>query len=116
MVEALRGFEDYELAANTFLTASATYRYPFIIDRGTASTLGVFPSVFWSQVDLELFGQLTRTGLADQTARHAVVGGALTAFVQTGLLPLEVTYQLSRRLTDDRLWTHFVGLKAHPPK
>lgn len=116
MVESLRGFEDYELAANTFLTASATYRYPFIIDRGAASTLGVFPSVFWSQIDLQLFGQLTRTALADQTAGHAVVGGSLTAFVQTGMVPLEVTYQLSRRLTDDRLWTHFVGLNAHPPQ
>jgi hypothetical protein len=116
LVEALRGYEDYPLAANTVLTASATYRYPLIIDRGAASALGVLPSVFWKQIDLELFAQMTQTRLAHQTATHPVAGGALTGFVQTGVVPWELTYQLCRRLSDDRLWTHFVGFNVHPPK
>ena len=51
-VEPLRGYEDHGIRATRALIAGARYRYPFIIDRGYASLLYLFPSVFIRQVDL----------------------------------------------------------------
>ena len=55
-IEPLRGYEDYPIATDRIFIAEATYRYPLIIDRGTASTLWLLPSSFLRQIDFELFG------------------------------------------------------------
>jgi hypothetical protein len=107
-VERLRGFEDYILAANTAFIGHATYQYPFIIDRGSASTFGVLPSFFLQEIDLELFGSAARTQLGTVSTDHAAVGGALTLATRLGIKSPMLSYQVSRRLTDDRGWTHLV--------
>jgi len=109
-VEYLRGFEDYLLAANTAFIGHATYQYPFIIDRGSASTFGILPSFFVPEVDLELFGSAARTQLGPLSTNHAAVGGSLTLVTAVWITGVSLTYQGSRRLTDDRGWTHLVQI------
>ena len=110
--EPLRGFEDYALALDRVAIADATYRYPLIIDRGFASVLWLFPSLFFRQLDLELFGAVALAGISDidQEDLHAAAGGALSLGLAVGLVPVSVRYQLARRLTDDLALVHDVGL------
>src|SRR5690606_22222521 len=49
--ESLRGYEDYGFATNQLLAAEIDYRYPFIIDAGTASTLWILPAIFLRQIN-----------------------------------------------------------------
>jgi hypothetical protein len=108
LVEALRGFEEHALAVNRIFIADATYRFPLIIDRGTASTLGILPSFFFSQLDLRLFGTGATSSLTGE--RHLALGGSLTAELSLWIVPLSVQYQLARRMTDDRALVHLVTL------
>jgi hypothetical protein len=106
--EFVTGFEDHPFRADRIVIAGAFYTYPFIIDWGTASTLGILPALFVRQVDLGLFGNVATDGRDDN--RHAVAGGSLTlqsAFWQVGL---DLRYQLARRLTDDHALVHLVTL------
>ncbi|HEX3697877.1 MAG TPA: hypothetical protein VH374_21060 [Polyangia bacterium] len=105
--EALRGFEDYPFAANRVVLGDATYRYPLIIDRGWSSSLWVLPAFFISQIDLELFGAGAR---AQDNRDRLAVGGALTLRTTLWVVPLNLQYQLARRLTDDRALTHLITL------
>jgi hypothetical protein len=107
--EPLRGFEDYPFTTNRIAIADATYRYPFIIDRGTASTLGLLPAFFVRQIDFELFA----AGAADATnnRRHLAVGGALTLNLALWVIPLNFQYQLARRTTDDQALVHLFTLQ-----
>ncbi|MFN7135378.1 MAG: hypothetical protein ACK4N5_25110, partial [Myxococcales bacterium] len=98
-VERLRGFEDLALFGNGVVSVGGDYRLPFIIDRGTASTLGVLPSMFLSQIDLQLFGTAATTL---QTDLRAAVGGAASLRFSFWNLPLSLNWQVARRLTDDR--------------
>ena len=104
--ESLRGFEEHALATNRIFIADLTYRYPFIIDWGSASTFLVLPAFFLEQIDLNLFATGATTG--DAGDRHASAGGALTAFFLFGPASLSLRYQVSRRLTDDRGVVMFV--------
>jgi len=104
--ESLRGYEDHALATNRIFIADLTYRYPFIIDWGSASTFVVLPSFFLQQIDLNLFATGATTG--DAGDRHAAAGGSLAAFVVFGQAALSVKYQVARRLTDDRGVVMFV--------
>jgi len=108
--EPLRGFEDHALYVNGVAIADLAYRYPLIVDWGSASTLGILPAFFWQQVDLELFGSaaLTRdTRIEDSfldapaPSRHLAVGAAVSLKVVLWVLPLVLRYQAARRLTDD---------------
>lgn len=64
--DALRGeparFEEHPLATNRIFIGDLSYRYPFIVDWGTASTFGVLPSFFLQQLDLGLFATAATTG------------------------------------------------------
>lgn len=106
--ESLRGFEEHALATNRIFIADLTYRYPFVIDWGSASTFLVLPAFFLQQLDLNLFATGATTGYGGD--RHAAAGGSLTAFFIFGPAPLSLRYQVSRRLTDDRGVVMFVML------
>ena len=98
-VEPLRGYEDYPIATDRIFIAEATYRYPLIIDRGTASTLWLLPSSFLRQIDFELFGSAATS--ANGGPGHAAGGAAVTLAMATWRIPFELTYQLARRVEDD---------------
>ena len=84
----------------------AGWRYPIIIDEGRAN-LWFLPAVFLRQLDLELFG----AGAIDaQDEKHYALGAATTLHLQFLRIPLAVTYQIARRMVDDRAITQFVGI------
>jgi hypothetical protein len=94
LVEGVRGYDDYALRTRHAGIFGARYRYSFIIDRGFASLLWIFPSLFFRQVDVEAFGSAAVT--ETQVARS--VGAALylrTTFA--GLLPVSLVYQFAWR-------------------
>jgi len=105
--ESLRGYEDFAIATTRVIIASATYRYPIIIDWGSASTLGVLPAFFLRQLNLELFF----SGAIEGRARnlHAATGAALSVDFAL-LLPWSLQYQFAQRLEDDQARVHAVLL------
>jgi Tol biopolymer transport system component len=109
-VEPLRGYEDYPIATDRIFIAEADYRYPLIIDRGTASTLWLLPSSFLRQIDLELFGSAATDAHGDPP--HAAGGTAVTLEMVIWDLPLNLTYQLARRVEDDRALVQIFALSA----
>jgi hypothetical protein len=109
-LEPLRGYEDYPIATDRIFIAQAAYRYPLIIDRGTASTLLVLPSSFLRQIDFELFA----SGATDARGGplHAAGGTALTLELAVWRVPLALIYQLARRIEDDRALVQIVALSV----
>lgn len=105
--EALRGFEDYPLLGRRAGIASLTYRYPLILDVGTASTLWLLPAVFLHQINFELFGVAAQI---DSAPLHQAAGAALSLNVSVWRIPLSVQYQASKRLTDDKRVLHLFML------
>jgi hypothetical protein len=109
--EVLRGFEDYAIGVDRVAIGDLRYRYPFIIDRGFASTLWLFPALFFRQIDVELFAAAALDQIEDLDQRlHAAAGGAVSLDLSLWLLPLTVRYQIARRLTDDEALVQDVGL------
>ncbi len=108
--ESLRGYEDYPIATDRIFIAEAAYRYPLIVDRGPLSVLWVLPSAFLSQIDLELFGSAATDGHGGPA--HAAGGGAVTLELAIWRLPLSLTYQVARRVEDDRALVQLVAVKA----
>ncbi len=106
--EPLRGFEDYPLLVDRIFIGEGTYRLPLIVDRGTASTLGILPAFFLRQFELQLFAVGATTARSGD--RHEAVGGALQLRFALWVVPLTLQYQLARRLTDDDAFVHLVTL------
>ncbi|NVB80151.1 MAG: hypothetical protein HOV81_17285 [Kofleriaceae bacterium] len=105
-VEPLRGYEDYAITTDRAELGEATWKYPIIIDRGTAATL-FLPASYLQQLDLALFG----AGAFDKAGdAHYAVGGAVTLRFQFLRIPLAITYQIARRLVDDEALTQWVGV------
>ena len=105
-VEGLRGFEEHQLATNRIFIANLTYRYPFIIDWGTGVVAGRVAG---------LLPGTNRSWTCSAPPRPPGTGrrGSPRAarcqdFVDIGVLPLSVRYQVSRRLTDDHGVVMFV--------
>ncbi|HLK91647.1 MAG TPA: hypothetical protein VKZ18_17275 [Polyangia bacterium] len=109
-LEPLRGYEDYPIATDRIFIAQAAYRYPLIIDRGTASTLWVLPSSFLRQIDFELFGSAATD--AHGGPAHAAGGTAVTLELAVWRVPLALTYQLARRVEDDHALVQIIALSA----
>ena len=107
-LEPLRGYEDYPIATDRIFVAQAAYLYPLIIDRGTASTLWALPSTFLRQIDFELFGSAATD--AHGGPPHAAGGTALTLELAVWHIPLNLTYQLARRVEDDRALVQILAL------
>lgn len=106
--EPLRGFEDLGIFSNGIAVADGTYRYPFIIDWGSASSLYLMPSFFLRQIDLELFGMAAT--LLDRKQLLASVGSALAFRFAWYRLPLSIRGQIARRLSYDIANTAFVSI------
>lgn len=109
--EGLRGFEDFPILGRRAGIASLTYRYPIILDVGTASTLWLLPALFVSQINVELFGVAAKV---DSGALHSAAGGAVSLGVSLWRLPLSVQYQVAKRLSDDERVVHLVMLGGSP--
>ncbi len=108
--EPLWGYEDYPIATDRIVIANAAYRYPFIIDWGSASALGLLPSFFLRQVNLAFFGVVASDG---QATRHAAAGGSLSLNFAIAELPVSIAYQLARRFEDDRAFVHLVRISGN---
>jgi len=109
--ESVRGFEDLGFFANRIAIGDAALRFPFVIDRGWASSLGFLPSLFVRQVNLGFFGTVASDGRPPgESGVHAATGGNLDLALALWRLPFRLRYQLARRLTDDRAWTHLIAL------
>jgi hypothetical protein len=109
-IEPLRGYEDYPIAADRIFIAEATYRYPLIIDRGSASTLWLLPSSFLRQIDLELFGSAATE--AHGGPGHAAGGTAITLAMAMWRIPFELSYQLARRVQDDHALVQIFAVRV----
>jgi hypothetical protein len=96
-VEAVRGYDDFSIRATAAGIAHARYRYSFIIDKGFTSTLYLFPSAFFRQVDLDVFGSAAATD--NRTATWARAAGAALSVraLFGGALPLSLSYQFAWR-------------------
>lgn len=108
--EYLRGYEDHTIRAKNVLIGGATYRNRIIVDYGWASTLWLLPSLFVSNLELEVFGTLART---DTRENHGAFGANVAIqFTMGQTVPFSIFYQFARRFpTEDRLGDlHLVGL------
>jgi hypothetical protein len=107
--EPLRGYEDFAIGTERVAIVDASYRYPIIIDWGTASTFGLLPAFFLRQLNLELFYAGAVEGRS--ATRHAAAGAALGIdFAMLG--PWTVQYQFAQRLEDDRARVQAVFLSV----
>ena len=100
--EAVRGFEDFSVRANHAGIGQARYRYSFVIDRGSLSTFKIFPSLFWQQVDVELFGV---AAFSDNLSQRWLRSAGAAVFLRTSIaqsVAMSFYYQLSVRM-DARL-------------
>ncbi|MFW5740480.1 MAG: hypothetical protein ACOC1F_08950, partial [Myxococcota bacterium] len=106
--EPLRGFEDLARYGSHAVSGEAAYRFPFIIDEGTASSLSFLPSTFLREVAFEPFG--TGATFFDDADPAWAMGASLDVRVAVWLLPLDLRFQLARRLSDDESWAFFFTL------
>lgn len=94
-VESLRGFDDHPFYVQHAVTWNASYRYRFIVDRGTMSILWLLPSFLFRQVDVEAF---TSGAYANTNALAVAAGASLSArMLFGGQLPVSLTYQFTWR-------------------
>jgi hypothetical protein len=107
-VEPLRGYEDYAITTDTATLGELSWKYPLIIDQGLASTW-FLPASYLRELDLELFAA---GAIDDQRDAHYDIGAATTLHLQFLRIPLVLTYQLARRLVDDKALTQLVGVGA----
>jgi len=106
--EPLRGYEDYPIYTDGAAIADASWRYPIVIDRGTATFLWYLPASFLREIDLELFA----SAAVDDRGKdglHGAAGAALSVHFAFFRIPLVVAAQASRRLFDDRALTSVIG-------
>ena len=105
-VEPLRGYEDLGLATNRVAIADLNYRYPIIVDRGRATSLSVFPSLFFRGLNLEGFASGATMMDGDL---HAALGMSVDAQAILWRAPFQIRYQLAQRLFDDEKLVHIIG-------
>ncbi len=108
LAEAVRGYDDFTIRTEGVGIANARYRFNFIIDRGTASILWLFPSFFARQFDVEAFGAGAYT-LQGQWMR-AAGGAASFRFNVMDVIPFSLTYQYAWRFDFARGGLHTVSL------
>ncbi len=107
--ESLRGYEDLGLVGNRVAIADLNYRYPFVIDRGAASSLTVFPAVFLRGINFEVFGA---GATLMEGNLHGAVGASLDMEAVFWRVPLRFRYQVAQRLFDDERLVHLLSLGA----
>jgi hypothetical protein len=109
LVEGLRGFDDFVVRATAAALATARYRYSFIIDRGTVSTLYLFPSFFMRQIDVEAFGSAALTDNTSATWARAAGASVFFRALFGGALPVSLYYQFAYRFDFALPPLHTVG-------
>jgi hypothetical protein len=109
----LRGFEDLARYGSHVVSGEVAYRFPFIIDQGTASSLSFMPSSFLREVALEPFG--AGATLLDDSDPAWVAGGSLDVGVAFWLIPLDLRFQLARRFSDDESWAFYFTILGNSP-
>ncbi len=110
LVEGLRGYEDRAVLATRAALATLQYQYSFVIDRGLASVLYLLPSLFFRQVDVQLFGSAALTDSAEGPWARAVGGAVLLRAVLGDAISLALYYQLSYRFDLGLPPLHAAGL------
>jgi hypothetical protein len=99
LLEPLQGYEDLARTSTWAVLGTASYRYPIIIDRGWPYFLWIFPSVFVSEVDVNLFGDAARL---DNSWLRAV-GGTVTLVTEwADALQINLVAQLAYRFDEPR--------------
>jgi hypothetical protein len=107
-VEPLRGYEDTDFLTNRVAIGTVRYRYPLIIDRGLTAVFYALPSLWVSQINVELFG--TAAFIEPRTKARAV-GGAVTLYTLWGqAVPVSVGYQFAFRFDEHLPPLHLVTL------
>ena len=107
--EPLRGYEDFAIGTTRVAIADATYRYPLIVDWGSASTLWLLPAFFLRQLNFELFYTGAVEGRSETL--HAAGGAALGVDFAL-LIPWSLQYQVAQRLEDDRARVHAIFISV----
>lgn len=97
LVEGLRGFDDHEMGATAAALGTVRYRYAFIIDRGFLSTFYLLPSVFFRQVDAELFGSAALTDTSGGTWARAAGAAVFLRLLWGGWFSTSLYYQFAWR-------------------
>lgn len=105
----VRGYEDFGVSSSSAAVATGRWRYPFIIDRGFASLLYLFPSLFFRQVELELFGAAAITDNREHPWLRSAGAGVYVRFAIAGLLPISVYYRVAARFDEHLQPLHSVG-------
>jgi hypothetical protein len=108
--QTLRGFDDYTFRATAVAVANARYRYSFIIDRGFASTLYLLPSLFFRQVDVEVFGAAAVTNVGTGTWARSAGAAAFVRMLGGGMANFSLYYQFAWRFDFNLPPLHMVGL------
>lgn len=109
--EPLRGFENLEFATDRIAIADLTYRLPIILDFGFASTAYILPSWYFSQLNLQLFAAGATDSFASfESHNHLAVGASAALAMSVWLLPVQLRYQLARRMTDDEALVHLLTI------
>jgi len=106
-IERLAGYEDYAITTDRVVIGDVWWRYPLIIDRGEAATIGILPASFLREVDFELFaaGAIDRLSLL-----HAAGGAAVSLRLELLRIPVRLRYQIARRVRDDDAVTQLVSI------
>lgn len=104
--ESVRGYDDFTLRTEGAGIANARYRFNLIIDRGTASIVGLFPSFFARQFDFEGFGTAAVTAQGEWL--RSAGGAASFRFTIMDALPITVTYQYAWRFDFNRGGLHTI--------
>lgn len=107
--EAVRGFDDHVIRATQLAVATARYRYSFIIDRGFMSTFYLFPSIFFRQIDAELFGSAAATNNTSEPWARAAGATVFVRALGGGALPMSLYYQFAWRFDAALPPLHTVG-------
>jgi hypothetical protein len=110
-VEPLRGYEDYGITTDRAEIVDLDYRYPIIIDRGTAATLRYLPALWLAEIDVDVFGDGALDKAGDE---HGAVGASFTLQLAVQRLPFLVTYQIARRVFDDEAIVQLLGVGLGP--
>jgi hypothetical protein len=97
LVEGVRGFDDQVVRATAAAIGTARYRYSFIIDRGFLSTFYLFPSIFFRQVDAELFGAAALTDNVEATWARSAGGAVFLRLIMGGAVAFSMYYQFAWR-------------------
>ncbi len=109
LVEGLRGFDDHVMRATSVALGTVRYRYSFIIDRGFLSTFYIFPSLFFRQVDAEIFGSAAVTDAEHGTWARAAGAAVFLRVLLGGALSASLYYQFAWRFDFGLPPLHVVG-------